>query len=86
MKKLAGIFFALLLAVSIAALPAAARESTGPVEAAAAFSSGEEITPFADVIELKYRVYNGLLQVRRWNATWGYWVDPEWITVGTEID
>lgn len=33
----------------------------------------------ADVIEVKYRVYNGVPQYRRWNATQGYWVDPEWI-------
>ena len=58
-----------------------------PISAVAADSVDleESVAPRADVIELKYRVYNGLLQVRRWNATWGYWVDPEWITVGTEV-
>lgn len=33
----------------------------------------------ADVIVTKYRVYNGVLQYRRWNDTRGYWVDPDWI-------
>lgn len=35
----------------------------------------------APVIETKFR-YNpttGQLQYRRWNATYGYWVDPDWI-------
>lgn len=37
------------------------------------------IQPRADVIETKYRLYNGVLQYRRWNATRNYWVDPYWI-------
>ena len=37
------------------------------------------IMPMADVIEVKFRFYNGVLQYRRWNATQGYWVDPYWI-------
>lgn len=37
------------------------------------------IQPRAEVIEIKYRIYNGVPQYRRWNATYGYWVDPEWI-------
>lgn len=36
------------------------------------------IMPTADVIEVKYRVNNGTLQYRRWNATRGYWVDSTW--------
>lgn len=34
-----------------------------------------------DTIETKYRLYNGKIQYRRWNATKGKWVDPHWITV-----
>ena len=37
------------------------------------------ITPYADVIVVKVRYYNGKYQYRRWNETRGYWVDPEWI-------
>lgn len=33
----------------------------------------------ADVIETKYRVNNGVLQYRRWNASRNVWVDPYWI-------
>lgn len=34
-----------------------------------------------DHIEYKYRVYNGVLQYRRWNATKGYWIDATWLNV-----
>lgn len=37
------------------------------------------ISPRADVIVMKYRIYKGVIQCRRWNETWGYWVDPDWI-------
>lgn len=35
----------------------------------------------ADVIEKKYRVYEGVLQYRHWNATQGRWVEPDWISI-----
>lgn len=41
----------------------------------------ETIMPIADVIEVKYRISNGHVQYRRWNATRGYWVDSEWKNV-----
>ena len=41
--------------------------------------SESEVTPRADVIVYKFRVYNGKSQYRRWNETKGYWVDPYWI-------
>lgn len=44
-------------------------------------SSEGEITPYADVIVYKYRIYNGVHQYRRWNETRGYWVDPYWINL-----
>ena len=37
------------------------------------------IMPLKDEIIVMTRVYNGRHQIRRWNATRGYWVDPEWI-------
>lgn len=55
---------------------------------AAEVSSVPEVTtedstvmPTADVIEVKYRIYDGKLQYRRWNATRGYWVDSTWKNV-----
>lgn len=32
-----------------------------------------------DKIVVKYRVYNGKTQYRRWNDTKQCWVDPKWI-------
>lgn len=46
-------------------------------------SETAEIEPKADVIYWRYRTLsNGIIQKRRWNATRGYWVDPDWIDVG----
>lgn len=33
----------------------------------------------ADSIVIKFRMYHGKQQYRRWNETRGKWVDPEWI-------
>lgn len=35
--------------------------------------------PCADDIQTKWRVNNGVLQYRRWNATKNRWVDSKWI-------
>ena len=51
----------------------------------AAQNSVEDIQPHADVIVTKYRAYEGKFQKRRWNETRGYWVDPYWITIGTQV-
>ena len=41
-----------------------------------------EIEPRADVIYWRFRTLDdGTIQKRRWNATRGYWVDPDWIDV-----
>ncbi len=37
------------------------------------------ISPHADEIVTEFRRHNGVIQYRRWNATKGYWVDPDWI-------
>ncbi len=37
----------------------------------------------ADQLEWKYRVYNGVLQRRRWNITKNCWYDPIWYDVET---
>lgn len=45
-------------------------------------SETAEIEPKADVIYWRYRMLaDGTIQKRRWNATRGYWVDPDWIDV-----
>lgn len=35
----------------------------------------------ADIIIIKHRNYNGVMQYRRWNETQGYWIDPDWIDI-----
>lgn len=35
----------------------------------------------AVVIVRKLRYFNGRYQSRRWNETFGYWVDPYWIDI-----
>lgn len=37
--------------------------------------------PRADKIIIKFRVYNGMDQYRRWNETKQCWVDPAWINM-----
>lgn len=49
------------------------------VENTSVFAQSLEIQPRADIIEIKYRIYNGMYQQRRWNRTGNYWVDPYWI-------
>ena len=41
------------------------------------------ISPYADIIEYKYRINmkTKKQQYRRWNRTRGYWVDPDWIDI-----
>ncbi len=48
---------------------------------AAAYNTDDGVCmPYADEIETKWRINRGVLQYRRWNATRGYWVDPDWIS------
>ena len=86
MKRFIKCLCVVLAVACIIPISAVAADSVELAPVAATTTELEEsVAPRADVIELKYRIYNGLLQVRRWNATWGYWVHPEWITVGTEV-
>lgn len=39
----------------------------------------ENIRPRAVVTETVYRLYNGKLKYRKWNATHSYWIDIDWI-------
>ena len=40
-----------------------------------------EVVTRGDVIVTKYRVHDGYYQYRHWNATQGYWVEDDWITL-----
>lgn len=42
---------------------------------------GDHAVIMSDRIELRYRVNNGVLQYRRFNASRNCWVDPYWINV-----
>lgn len=45
------------------------------------FNFIDSISPYSDVIEVKYRVNNGITQYRRWNRSKGCWVDSNWINL-----
>lgn len=79
-KKFAGLLLALVLANPVA-LACAADLDTVPQNEPVVSSSDSDITPYADVIVTKYRMYYGVPQYRRWNETRGYWVDPDWINM-----
>lgn len=82
MKKFSRILITVLAAVTVfssGAIAASAEQISEPVVAApAAVIPG--IEPQADVIVVKWRVYNGVRQYRRWNETKQCWVDSNWIT------
>lgn len=47
--------------------------------------TNEFAEPRSDTIETKYRLSPaGRLEYRRWNATKGYWIDPEWRDVAND--
>ena len=60
-------------------------EAASPITVNAIIStyekSVENISTYADIIEIKYRINNitGTVQYRRWNASRGVWVDKNWI-------
>ncbi len=73
-----------MAAVSAASLlSVAAEEPVSPVEPQMTAASGgeESVSLLRDDIVVKYRMYNGKLQYRRWNQTTGSWVDSDWIDV-----
>lgn len=77
-KRLAIAMFMLSLVTFVPMVPEAkAAEVSSTAEVTVTMENGS-IMPQADVIEVKYRVHDGRLQYRRWNATRGYWVDSTW--------
>lgn len=84
MKKFFKSFIAIAMSatmlVSGAAIVSAAEESVDSSPATASLSEG--ISPMAsDEIYWMYRIKDGVMQKRRWNATQQVWVDPYWINV-----
>jgi len=89
LKKLQKMFYSLasaMLLLSITVLPIEAKSSIG--NTAIVFEKDNDtIIINADVIIEVFRVLwsptypNGVLQVRRWNETRGYWVDPDWTNI-----
>lgn len=78
MKKLI-VVLALALMISGSVLSASAVENQVVEQSS---ENGGTIVPIADEIVTKFRVYNGKYQYRHWNETYGYWVEPDWITYG----
>lgn len=76
MKRLAiGVMVATMAFSAMPAAIPAMLQVPAAVEAA-------EIEPRADVVYWRFRTLSdGTVQKRRWNATRGYWVDPDWIDV-----
>ena len=83
MKRFGTMLILVIICISMLLPVSAAAQEKNVAQAPTAYSSSSEttISPRADVIVVKFRVYNGVLQCRRWNETWGYWVDPYWIVV-----
>lgn len=83
LKRVLITFSAVAVMASTVAISASAA-GTPDVVASAEISASTDVTiePRIEVIETKYRkTTDGRLQYRRWNATHGYWVDPEWIDI-----
>lgn len=53
--------------------------SASSVNSVAYNNTDDSCVPYADDIQTKWRLYNKVLQYRRWNATKNRWVDPDWI-------
>ena len=88
MKKAIRKIFAVVIATlsltvfsSVSFLSVAAEEPVIPSAAQVTVvqNSDETISPRGDIIEIRYRIYNGKLQYRRWNQSRNCWVDSEWI-------
>lgn len=77
-KKILSLIIMMLICIGMA-IPANAQGFTDTAEIT--LDTNTVISTFADKIEVKYRLYNGKRQYRRWNVTRGYWVDPYWINL-----
>lgn len=75
-KFLTHVLCAVIVLTSLTSTAFAAQVQMQPSTPTAVNTS---IQPRADQITTEYRIHNGVLQYRRWNATKGVWVDPYWI-------
>ena len=74
MKKKIIKFLGILMIVTIAGSGMTAKADT--IEKAIVTDSTK-----GDQIIIKYRISNGILQYRHWNASRNCWVEPDWINV-----
>ncbi|MGF7143516.1 hypothetical protein HNQ56_001943 [Anaerotaenia torta] len=81
MKKVSMFLACLVTLLTMSPLQVSAMEVTETASVVTEQIGGGVVVPCADQIETVLRVYNGVVQYRRWNATWGYWVDPYWINL-----
>ncbi len=80
MKRVSMFLACLITLLSMSPLQVSAMEITEEASVVTELGGGI-VTPCADQVETIYRLYYGIVQYRRWNATWGYWVDPYWINL-----
>jgi len=83
MKKLCHVLtiFCMVAALTSGMFTASANTPEKEPEIPVAIASNSNVaSPYSDVIEIKFRGTPwGGLQYRHWNATRGYWVEPDWI-------
>jgi len=78
-KKIVSCIIYVLLMNTVCLLPVSAFEKVP--EQVSINTIAENIILFADVIEIRYRTYNGVRQYRRWNRTKNCWVDSRWFNI-----
>ena len=78
MKKILIFFIVTIMMCSGFSASAEGNMQSGHISAQ---PSSQGITLYAAVVERKVRFYNKKYQYRRWNVTYGYWVDPYWINL-----
>ncbi len=79
MKKLISLILALVLCFSLSATAFAAAVTTP--EAPVLTEAGEEPTREEETMWYTRVTEDGLIQIRLWSITYGYW-KTDWITVG----
>ena len=79
MKKLFVLSIIGVLSIGGFAVNVQAAEQNSQIEASTETESSEKNLLRKDNIITKYRIHNGKLQYRRWNTSYGVWVDPYWI-------
>lgn len=78
MKRLVSLILALVLCFSLSAVAFAATEETPVAETSA---EAEEPTRAEETEWIVRITDDGLIQIRLWSITYGYW-KTDWITVG----